>query len=81
MQETSKFSFDNEVEQKVYKGDVYYIEGGEEQKSVEYLYSSNETAMRPWHGIFSGDTSSDRCAVCGNPCSKRCSRCKAIKYW
>ncbi|KAL2327081.1 hypothetical protein Fmac_020508 [Flemingia macrophylla] len=69
--ENDKYSV-NEVEQKIYKGDVYYIEGGE--NSVEF---SDETMM-PRHSIVNGNNND--CAVCGNPSSKVCSRCKAIKY-
>lgn len=70
MQENPKYSFndDDDDEHKTYEGDVYYIEGGE--NSV--VESIKETAIGLQH---SG------CAVCGNPCSQKCSRCKAIKYW
>lgn len=39
---------------------------------VYYIESIKETAIGLQHG---------GCAVCGNPCSQKCSRCKAIKYW
>ncbi|XP_040866007.1 uncharacterized protein [Glycine max] len=54
-----------EPENRSYKGDVYYVEGGENSAEV-----SDETALK----------CNDGCAVCGNPSSKVCSRCKAIKY-
>lgn len=38
---------------------------------VYYIESIKETAIGLQHG---------GCAVCGNPCSQKCSRCKAIKY-
>lgn len=61
-----KFSVSEVIEQRSYKGDVYYVEGGENSAEV-----SDETALK----------CNDGCAVCGNPSSKVCSRCKAIKYW
>nr|KYP69020.1 E3 ubiquitin-protein ligase RGLG1 [Cajanus cajan] len=67
-----KYSF-NEVEQKIYKGDVYNIEGGENSFDHEF---SDETAM-PRHRTVNCNNG---CAVCGNPTSKLCSRCKTIKY-
>ncbi|CAJ2657077.1 unnamed protein product [Trifolium pratense] len=73
--ETSNYSFNDDDEQKPYEGDVYYIEGGEDSDE------SNKEITRgliQHDGIFSNN--SDSCAVCGNPCSKKCSRCKAIKY-
>ncbi|KAG4947079.1 Nuclear-pore anchor [Glycine soja] len=63
--ENGKFSFSEVIEQRSYKGDVYYVEGGENSAEV-----SDETALK----------CNDGCAVCGNPSSKVCSRCKAIKY-
>ncbi|KAG4399453.1 hypothetical protein GLYMA_08G234400v4 [Glycine max] len=61
-----------EPENKIYEGDAYYIEGGEEQNSVEL---SDETAM-PRHGNINGING---CVVCGNPSCKACSRCIVIK--
>ncbi|KAL9298175.1 hypothetical protein ACSQ67_024071 [Phaseolus vulgaris] len=58
----------NEVEERIYEGDVYYIEGGEK---------SDERSLMCGNGIVNGN---EGCAVCGNPSSKVCSRCKAIKY-
>lgn len=49
------------------EGDVYSIEGGENRDE-----SIKETVRK---------FQDDGCAVCGNSCSKKCSRCKAIKYW
>ncbi|KAL5061821.1 hypothetical protein RYX36_023558, partial [Vicia faba] len=49
------------------EGDVYYIEGGENRDEL-----IKETARRKFQD--------DGCAVCGNSCSKKCSRCKTIKY-
>ena len=63
-----KYSSD-EVEERIYEGDVYYIEGGEK---------SEERSLMCGNGIVNGN---EGCAVCGNPSSKVCSRCKAIKYW
>ncbi|CAL5196524.1 unnamed protein product [Lathyrus oleraceus] len=48
------------------EGDVYSIEGGENRDE-----SIKETVRK---------FQDDGCAVCGNSCSKKCSRCKAIKY-
>ncbi|BAT89735.1 hypothetical protein LR48_Vigan08g065100 [Vigna angularis] len=58
----------NEVEERIYEGDVYYIDGGE---------NSDERSLMCGNGIVNGN---EGCAVCGNPSSKVCSRCKAIKY-
>lgn len=52
--------------------DVYHFEGGEDQEQ-----NSKETSNIE-HEDFSGY---DCCAVCGNPSSKKCSRCKVVKYW
>ncbi|XP_073219451.1 uncharacterized protein [Cicer arietinum] len=70
--EILNYPFNDDDDEKIYEENVYYIEGGE--NNVE---SSKETSMRLHHGIVSNY---DSCAVCGNPCSKKCSRCKAIKY-
>ncbi|CAJ1978378.1 unnamed protein product [Sphenostylis stenocarpa] len=64
----------NEAEERRYAGDFYHIEGGE--NSVDEL--CDETSLICRHGIVNGN---EGCAVCGNPSSKVCSRCKAIKYW
>lgn len=47
------------------EGDVYYIIEGGE--------NSDESIRRKFQD--------NGCAVCGISCSKKCSRCKAIKYW
>lgn len=68
MQETSKYSW---------KEDVHHIEGGEDQEQNSIVDISNETSKIQYE-IFSGH---DCCAVCGKPSSKKCSKCKAVKYW
>jgi hypothetical protein len=77
VQETSNYSFNDDDKQNTYEGDVYYIEGGED---------SDESIKETTRGLIQHDGivsnyNDNNCAVCGNPCSKKCSRCKAIKYW
>jgi len=61
----------NEVEERIYEEeDVYCIEGGENSDERSLMCGNN--------GIVNNN---EGCAVCGNPSSKVCSRCKAIKYW
>jgi len=51
----------------------------------ENKYSFNDDGDE--HKTYEGDVyyieggENSGCAVCGNPCSQKCSRCKAIKYW
>ncbi|XP_027911131.1 uncharacterized protein LOC114169928 isoform X2 [Vigna unguiculata] len=60
----------NEVEERIYEEEgVYCIEGGENSDERSLMCGNN--------GIVNNN---EGCAVCGNPSSKVCSRCKAIKY-
>ncbi|WJX93231.1 Leucine-, glutamate- and lysine-rich protein 1 [Trifolium repens] len=74
--ETSNYSFNDDDKQNTYEGDIYYIEGGED--SDESIKETTRGLIQ-YDGIVS-NYNDNNCAVCGNPCSKKCSRCKAIKY-
>ncbi|WJX87487.1 Leucine-, glutamate- and lysine-rich protein 1 [Trifolium repens] len=77
--ETTNYSFnDDDDMQNTYEGDVYYIEGGEDS---DELIKETTRRLIQHDGIVSNYNDNNNCAVCGNPCSKKCSRCKAIKYW
>lgn len=48
-----------------------------EKEAAEFMYS----AEKPASAVDGGGVGTSNCAVCHNPTTNRCSRCKAVKYW